>query len=235
MSILDEISTPPVIRRKTAGSRFCQIGRGQSIVSKLIPFSLFEKSVKMYFEINKASFLEGPLVLSALPQLRIDLERLAAAGDESHEIYVEMTRNTVRPLKVPSTMVASEFHTLFTGQNLRWETLGLVLILAGSNAQYTSPDDPIFTLEDGTRIDKDDFIEDMIYASNDCIHICQVHGAVNDIMIWLLYNSMMVISNFYGDNSQCTRIRLLVNMLSINEHRSCRMAPHGRFDFRYIC
>jgi hypothetical protein len=40
----------------------------------------------------------------------------------------------------------------------------------------------------------------MIQASNDCITICQVHGAVNDVMVWLVYYNMLVVSNFYGDN-----------------------------------
>jgi hypothetical protein len=203
-AILDDSSRTSAFPSKLTGSRFCQMGVGQSIIAKLNPFSLFEKSTKMYFSINKASSLEGPLVISALPQIREDLELLKSlTGDSLYAAYAEMTRNTARPLKVPATMTAPEFPTLFTGRNLRWETLGLMLVTAGSNAQYTSPEDPIFTLENGERIDKDEFIEDMIHASNDCITLCQIHGAVNDIMVWLLYGNLMVNSNFYGDNCQC--------------------------------
>jgi hypothetical protein len=191
MSITDDTSVPTVLPSKLTGSRFCQLGVGLSIVSKLTPFSLFEKSVKNYFEINKASALEGPLIMSALPQLRLDLERLAMAGNDSFDVYAEITRNTIQPLDVSPTMAASEFHTLFTGKNLRWETLGLILIIAGSNAQFTSPDDPIFTVDNGRTIDKDAFIEEMMHASNDCITLCQVHGAVNDVMVWLIYHSKL--------------------------------------------
>jgi hypothetical protein len=83
-------------------------------------------------------------------------------------------------MKVPPTMLPSEFHTLFTGKNLRWESLGLLLVIACSNAQYTSPADPIFTLDNGKQVDKDEFIEDIMHATNDCINVCQIHGAVND-------------------------------------------------------
>lgn len=165
---------------RNTGHRHCQIGVGHSVVSMLTPFSFFEKSLKMYFETQKASALIGPLLQSALPQLRHDIEQLTAAGSDAHQLYAEITKNTTRPLKVPPTMLPSEFHTLFTGKNLRWETLGLILVIAGSNAQYTSPGDPIFTLSDGRKLDKDEFIEDIIHATNDCINICQVHGAVND-------------------------------------------------------
>jgi hypothetical protein len=193
-------ATPSSIISRDMGTRHCQMGVGHSVVSRLSPFLFYEKSLKVYFEICLASALLGPLILSLLPQLRKDLERLTAPGADLHYMYAEMTKNTAKPFNVSSTMLPSEFHTLLTGDNLRWETLGLILVIAASNAQFTAPLDPIFTLEDGTKLDKDQFIEDMIQASNDCITLCQVHGAVNDVMVWLVYTNMLVISNFYGDN-----------------------------------
>ncbi|KAH8731519.1 hypothetical protein GQ44DRAFT_604373 [Phaeosphaeriaceae sp. PMI808] len=162
----------------------------------------------MYFIVSTASALIGPLILSMLPQLREDLQQLLAPENDAYQMYTDITKNTTKPFKVPSTMLPSEFHTLFTGSNLRWETLGLVLMVAASNAQFTSPTDPIFTLEDGRKLEKDEFIEDMIQAANDCITVCQVHGAVNDIMVWLVYTNMLVNSNFYGGNHHGTWRRL---------------------------
>lgn len=204
----ERLSITPSSSSRNTRHRLCQFGVGHSIVSTLTPFSFFEKSVKMYSETHKSSALIGPLLISALPQLRHDLEQLTAAGSEAYPLYTEITKNTARPLKVPPTMLPSEFHTLFTGKNLRWETLGLILVVAGSNAQYTSPGDPIFTLSDGRKLHKDEFIEDVIHATNDCINICQIHGAVNDIMVWLIFANMWVISSFYGDNYHGTWRRL---------------------------
>jgi len=199
----ESISATPSMASKLAGTRHCRMGIGASVISKLQPFAFLERAVEMYFVINKAPAVVGPLVTSALPQLRKDVEQLTSLANDPYHAYAEITRNSARPLKVPSNMLASEFHTLFTGPNLRWEILGLVMILAASNSQFTDPNDPVFTLEDGTRINKDQFIENMIHASNDCISLCQVHGAVNDIMVWLLYSNMLVVSNFYGDNCAC--------------------------------
>ena len=192
-------ATPSITSRVTA-SRHCQMGIAVQIISKLVPFSLFEKLIRLYFEINRASFLVAPLVLSALPQLRIDLERLSQDGFDACAAYSDITRNTIRPLKVPPSLPASEFYTLWTGKNLRWESLGLIMCLAGSVSQFSPPDDPVFVLENGERINKDVFIEDMIHTCNDCISLCQIHGAVNDIFIWTLYCNTLVMSNFYGDN-----------------------------------
>lgn len=182
------------------GTRHCQMNMGHSVISRLTPFSFYERSLKMYFDSCVSSALVGPLILSFLPQMREDLKQLTFPGNDKHHMYTEITKNTAKPLKVPSNMLPSEFHTLLTGPNLRWETMGLVLVIAASNAQYTSPTDPIFTLEDGRRLDKDEFVEDMIQAANDCITLCQVHGAVNDIMVWLVYGNVHIISSSYGDN-----------------------------------
>lgn len=165
---------------RNMGHRLCQFSLGASIVSMLRPFSFFEKSVKMFFEMQKASALLGPLLLSALPQLRVDIEQLAASGSDAYPLYSEMTKNSARPLKVPASMLPSEFHTLWTGKNLRWESLGLILAVAATNAQNTSPHDPLFKLEDGHKLEKQDLIEEIIHATNDCINIAQTHGAVND-------------------------------------------------------
>lgn len=178
------------------GNRHCQFGVGQSIISALTPFSFYEKSTRRYFESHRTSALVGPLILSALPQLREDLETLANAGTIQHTLYAFMTKNSASPLKIPSTMPASKFHTLCVGENLRWEMLGLILAIAGFNAQTTSPSDELFTLDDGTKIDRDELIEkyllsicacrfyanlcSIICATNDCINICNIHGAVND-------------------------------------------------------
>lgn len=201
-------SVTPSPPTQATGSRHCQFSIGVSVVSALVPFQFFENSVRMYFDTQKASALIGPLIISILPQLRRDLQKLHAAGVNAPMLYAEMTRNTARPFKVPRTMLPSEFHTMMTGKNLRWETLGLILAVASSNAQFTSPHDPIFMLPDGRRLDKDRFIEDTIHAINDCISVCQIHGAVNDIMVWLVYTHSLVISSFYGDNYHGTWRRL---------------------------
>ncbi|KAF2832064.1 hypothetical protein CC86DRAFT_390249 [Ophiobolus disseminans] len=180
--------TPSSTLSSKPGTRFCQMGMGNSVISRLAPFSFYEESLKMYLEECIATPYIGPLILSLLPQLREDLQQLTNPENDISHMYSELTKNTAKPLKVPSTMLPSEFHTLLTGQNLRWETLGLVLVIAANNAQFTSPSDPIFDFEDGRTVDKDELVEDILQAANDCITLCQVHGAVNDVMAWLVYD-----------------------------------------------
>jgi hypothetical protein len=193
-------ATPSSVSSRNIGTRHCQIGVAHSVVSRLNPFSFYENLVKRYFEKRTTPAFVGSLILSLLPQLRADLEQLNDPGSNIAQMYHDITKNTTKPLITPPNMLPSEFHTLVTGSNLRWETLGLILCIAASHALYTSPEDPIFTLEDGTKLDQHECTEDMIQAANDCITLCQVHGAVNDIMVWLVYANVFVISNFYGDN-----------------------------------
>jgi hypothetical protein len=191
------------------GTRHCRMSVGSLVIAKCEQFAFLERLVRTYFVINQGSAMIGPLITNALPQMRRDLEYIASHADNPYPLLAEITKNSSLPLKVPSTMLASEFHTLFTGPSLRWEAIGLMMALAASCAQFSGPDDPLFTLENGDRVNKDDFIMDMIHATNDCITLCQVHGAVNDMMVWLLYNNMLVQSNWYGDNCRSSHAFLL--------------------------
>ncbi|KAK7179710.1 hypothetical protein DPSP01_001340 [Paraphaeosphaeria sporulosa] len=192
--------TPTIMASGLEGTRHCRMSVGRDIISKCGQFAFLERLVRTYFRINQGSAMIGPLITNALPHMRRDIEYINSNSDNPYPLLAEITKNSTQPLKVPPTMLPSEFHTLFTGPNLRWEAIGLMMALAASCAQFSPPDDPLFTLENGDRVNKDDFILDMIHATNDCITLCQVHGAVNDIMVWLMYNNMLVQSNWYGDN-----------------------------------
>ncbi|KAF1971211.1 hypothetical protein BU23DRAFT_510546 [Bimuria novae-zelandiae CBS 107.79] len=191
---------PTIMASGLEGTSHCRMSIGSLVLSKCKQFRFMERLVRAYFKINSMPALIGPLVTSALPQMLSDLDYITSQSGNIYPLLAEITKNSCQPLKVPPTMLPSEFHTLWTGPNLRWEALGLIMALAASCAQFSAPDDPLFTLENGDRVNKDEFIEDMIHATNDCITLCQIHGAVNDIMVWLLYNNLLVQSNFYGDN-----------------------------------
>lgn len=129
-----------------------------------------------------------------------DVEYIASHSEESHSLLAKVTKDSSMPLKVPPNMLLLEFHRLFTGPNLRWEALGLVMSLAASCAQRSPSNYSLFVHGKGNRVNKDELVKDMIHATNDCITLCQVHGAVNDIVVWLLYNNMLLQSNWYGYN-----------------------------------
>lgn len=200
------ITTPSLVSSGVRCGQLCEYGIGPAIIAKISSYSIYETSIKRYFETNRASALVAPLILSALPQLKRDIEQLAARGNSLEAFCAEITNNTARQIKVPSSMTASSFHKLFTGPNLRWEILGIMFAVSGMNAQYTSPDDPLFIVDGGRKIDREEFISDVISGSNSCIHLCQEHGAVNDLMVWLLYTDMLLLSNFYGDSCKLISI-----------------------------
>lgn len=182
------------------GTKHCHLGVAQAIVSRLSPFSFYEKAVRLHYSSHFASGVIGPLVLNLLPPVREDLARLAACGPDVYHEYAEITKNTSKPLKPPHSMLPSEFHTLITGKNLRWETLGVIIVVACCSLLPLPQDHDLFTLEDGSKVEKIETVENILQAANDCLTLAQIHGAVNDIVVWLLYCYMCVISDYYGDN-----------------------------------
>ena len=207
------------------GTRHCHMSVGKLIISKCEQFTFLERLVRRYFVINGGSAMIGPLITNALPQMCRDLKYIASHSNNPYPLLAGITKNSSLPLKVPPNMLPSKFHTLFTGASLRWEAIGLMMALAASCAQRYPANDPLFTLENGDRVNKDDFIINMLHATNDCITLCEVHGAVNDVVVWLLYNNMLIQNNWYGDNCMSSRPYLIWDT---DAFRSRCMASHRR-------
>jgi hypothetical protein len=76
-----------------------------------------------YFSFSKTSTIPGPFATIAYRVVRRQLEE-AEAQNLLVELLEKVTANTQEPFVVPPDMSPSVFHTLYTGDNLRWEFIG---------------------------------------------------------------------------------------------------------------
>ncbi|KAJ4312539.1 hypothetical protein N0V94_007396 [Neodidymelliopsis sp. IMI 364377] len=104
-------------------SRSLQLGSW--ILQNLQHVSIIQSLVDMYIRTSQVSPTATLIPLKAVETLQH-----LASGD-LHALAQKITRNTQKPLQIPPEMHASTFSTLFTGDNLRWEFLGLVFAWAG--------------------------------------------------------------------------------------------------------
>ncbi|KAJ5546573.1 hypothetical protein N7494_004158 [Penicillium frequentans] len=133
--------------------------------------------------------------MNALPSIRATLQNNTDDGS----LVKRLAENTSRPFRVPASITASNFHTLYTGDNLRWEFLGTIFAMAGLAAQLTSSEHPTSSLNDAST-NKSRLITCALAASNSCISICQYYSSVNDIMLWLLSTNLLLLCNVRGDS-----------------------------------
>jgi hypothetical protein len=123
------------------------------------------------------------------------------AGGDVHALAQKITRNTHKPLQVPPGMHASTFSTLFTGDNLRWEFLGLVFSWAGlSLSMCLLNGKGSATTPDGTS--KTSFSQLLTACSDACITLCRQNSHTNDLLSWCLYENLILLTFQHGEASE---------------------------------
>ena len=178
---------------------------GSKLLSLLHPFSFYQELIHSYFLASHTFTIAQPLILGALPQVKNDIagRESRADGDTGNDsLSLEIFENTARPLTVPASMAATDFHTLFTGQNLRWDFIGLIFTLAGRFALVQPSNSTISIGHEGEEVGRDTFVQQMMMASSTCITLTRRTGMVNDILLWLLYYNLVFTTMQYGDSSR---------------------------------
>ena len=105
-------------------------------------------------------------------------------------------------LDVRASITATNFHTLFTGQNLRLEIIGLVFTITGLAFFCLPLHDVISLTNNRDTVSRRAFAYEMTDLSNECIALCEQGGSMNDLLVCLLYENLVLLSKQHGDSSK---------------------------------
>ncbi|RAQ48253.1 hypothetical protein AFGD_004282 [Aspergillus flavus] len=171
------------------------------LVQLLSAFELCEELLIGHYERCPVTIIPLQLILQPLKMARTYLETGGWGKDMQHEdIYSRITRNTARQfpdLRTPSS--PWDFYTLFTGENLRWEFIGIIFSFAGLGA--LSGERKLFKINGQGPMSANAFAEEMTAASTMCVEICKQLDKVNDLMLWLHVTHGALASDIYGETS----------------------------------
>jgi hypothetical protein len=160
------------------------------------------KHVDWYYARGRFTTIPAPLVLEPLRLLQEHVDKNSWNQEGNwKDIYDRITAATSQPLEFSGDTTAREFCALFTGENLRWEFIGLVFALAGGSIQRQYKGSHILDLGNGEEIDADTFAQEMVLAANACIEICRQNGHVNDLIIWMRQAYYLFGTCVLGENS----------------------------------
>ncbi|KAI1931403.1 hypothetical protein LOZ65_001211 [Ophidiomyces ophidiicola] len=197
----------------------------QSQLLKLITsFDLYEKLIGYYYERGLFSIVPASLTLGAVKYARAHLATEDLSNIRQKNLYRKICQNTAKPLEISATASAEEFFQLFTGENLRWEFIGLIFALAGLGVvnSLTHTGDKSLRFADGEIEIDESFSTQMVVASNNAIEMCRQHDKVNDLTIWLEYNHCVLISMVLDETSHLVYRcfgDLISDMFSLGYHR----------------
>lgn len=123
-------------------------------------------------------------------------------GDK-YRLSQKILRNTLKPIRFDGDTTFDEYMAMYTGDNLRWEAVGLIFTSIGLGAINLHPTDDVF----GPCGFKQEICRQMLDAADACLACCDA-DELNDARVWFLFQDMILISLYYGDHSFHTWSRL---------------------------
>lgn len=119
-----------------------------------------------------------------------------------------LCQNARTNLQEPASDNPKEWLDSFSGQNLRWEALGLLLKSCCYGA-LASPDSETFASKDGRRMEKKQLVREMQECVSICVTLCSHTEFVNPVMVALFYNNCLLLSTL-GPGGDTSKLRIIL-------------------------
>jgi hypothetical protein len=104
-----------------------------------------------------------------------------------------LCQNARTNLQEPASDNPKEWLDTFSGHNMRWEALGL-LLKSCCYGVLASPDNESYSCQDGRRREKKHFVREMQECVSICVTLCSHTEFVNPVMVALFYNNCLLLS-----------------------------------------
>lgn len=162
-------------------------------------FSLIERHISDLYDQSPAPMIPAPFVRNAFPSTRKLCQKYLPGNIT--RLVSEIINNTAKIFQIPSSTQACEFHELYTDANFRLEILGIMLAKAGRSTQFGTGSG-VFTIR-GEPQERRQFAQKMYLASDIILQVCKMLTPTNDLLVWLVYENMLLSSIIHGDSSKC--------------------------------
>jgi hypothetical protein len=176
-------SSNPDLNHQHAMSKSMRTEMATDILRSLRHYDIIQQSVEWYSNNSHAAFIPLPLDLNLINALRPVVERFNLQHAVPDQRLVTMVlENSSRPLDIPSNLRACDFHKICSGDNIRFETIGLLLSTASRSFLFGSCHH-LFNKNPKLR---SRLIDELLRASTACFMLCSMISPVNDVTIWML-------------------------------------------------
>jgi len=111
------------------------------VLSRLPASDLLSRLVKRWYEVSQVCLMPAHFLGEAVQSLQFIAGRL---NHDVSNVAAEILCAKLKPFVIPPDTLSSGFPKLFTGSNLRLETIGLLSTTAGLAALKLPHSDPLF-------------------------------------------------------------------------------------------
>ncbi|KAI1478200.1 hypothetical protein F4774DRAFT_419522 [Daldinia eschscholtzii] len=193
----------------------------EELILQLKFLPLMEKLFHEYLPFRQVSLVPRPVILQLVDLIRSNPVTSGYIGEDATEHSDDVSRLAERILSNPSSQIVitlnldlEQFCELFSGENLRLETLGLLYTTAAR----------CYLCGIGRDEKKHtEFIHEMIRCSNLSLRIArEISTETNDIINWLAYENIQLMMLVEGDASLSVWRRfgdLVTDLFALGLHR----------------
>ncbi|KAB8222816.1 hypothetical protein BDV33DRAFT_201236 [Aspergillus novoparasiticus] len=175
-----------------------RILEGIAVLNLLVNFPAFMDCIHRYLELSYTCMVPDPFIKACVLSIQEIIHGLK--GSRLRQLALDLFANTSKPLNLFTPVPAKDYHTLFTGPNLRWEIVGFVLAILGVSLKYD-----INKQKEPPRLlpaQKPDFIHRIAEEVEYCTSVCYRYACVSHQALWLLYGDACLKNLVYGDMSE---------------------------------
>jgi len=188
-------SSNPDINHQHALPKSMRTQIATDILRCLRHYSIIHASVEWYSKYSHAAVIPLPIDLDLINALRPVVERFNLEhAVPDHRLVAMVLENSSLPLDISSDLRACDFHKICSGDNIRFETIGLLLSTA-SRAFLFGSCDYLFDEKPGS---KSGLVDELLRASTACAMLCSMISPVNDVTIWMLLSNYSVTAMVCG-------------------------------------
>ncbi|KAH8891240.1 hypothetical protein GQ53DRAFT_841627 [Thozetella sp. PMI_491] len=168
--------------------------------------------------------LAGPLLSSCIESVGQILSSISGEEDWSLSLSRRLLINTSVPFSFTASSCFSDFLDQFTGDSIRWETLGLVLAAVAQATIVVPYSAPLYATEE-----KRQHLQKLMTGFSDqCLELSLALDCLNDLQLIFHYENCIVHSFVNGDQSFHTWMKLgdiASSLFAIGYHEKIEIGP----------
>jgi hypothetical protein len=141
-------------------------------------------------------------------------------------------KNSASSLVFDGNTTPTEWINLSTGNNLRWEVVGIILGLAKLCFGTLRDFDPIFSSIEESGIEQTELGHLLVKSVESCVEFCRALNNPTDLLLWLWFESNVVMYTTVGEGSFPSYMRAgeTINIaIALGLHQEIKHSPNVPF------
>lgn len=138
----------------------------------------------------------------SVKQFLLEAEKEPDRDGAMRALLTRIFSNTNKPLGLPGSASMLEYAESICGKRIRWETIALLFAAIGHTGSVISPRLWVIPGQEDAQKSRRALCHKAIAATHSCLNFLSEVGALNDVVLWILCDYVITLSQIHGDSSR---------------------------------